>query len=122
MSQPITKIEKVNAVQTHERVEVKQSSMNHVKEQLNSLNPQYDIIGMYPAVNKLIAIGDLHGDLKATLSVLKLAEVIPQTTTIETINNVHWCGGDTWVIQLGDQIDRCRPDDWEKNCIKEMLN
>tara|TARA_Y100001958_G_scaffold115570_1_gene82710 strand:+ start:1001 stop:2509 length:1509 start_codon:yes stop_codon:yes gene_type:complete len=120
MSQPITKIEKIDAVETHERVETKQNSVNHVKQQIGSQNPEYDIIGMYPPVKKLIAIGDLHGDLKATLSVLKLAEVIPQTTTIETINNAHWCGGDTWVIQLGDQIDRCRPDDWEKNCIKDF--
>ena len=73
---------------------------------------------MYPPVKKLIAIGDLHGDLKATLSVLKLAEVIPQTTTIETINSNALVGGDTWVIQLGDQIDRRRPDDWEKIVLK----
>ena len=120
MSHPITKIEKIDAVETHERVETKQNSVNHVKQQIRSQHPEYDVIGMYPAVEKLIAIGDLHGDLKATLSVLKLAEVIPQTTTIETINNAHWSGGDTWVIQLGDQIDRCRPDDWEKNCIKDF--
>jgi len=120
MSHPITKIEKVDAVETHQRVETKIQSTNNVKEQIKSLNPQHDVIGMYPAVNKLIAIGDLHGDLRATLSVLKLAEVIPQTTTEETINNAHWCGGETWVIQLGDQIDRCRPDDWEQNCIKDL--
>ena len=120
MSQPITRIEKVDAVETHQRVETKVQSTNNVKEQIQSLSPQYDVIGMYPAVKKLIAIGDLHGDLRATLSVLKLAEVIPQTTTEETINNAHWCGGDTWLIQLGDQIDRCRPDDWEQNCIKDL--
>ena len=120
MSQPITKIEKINAVETHERVETKQNSVNNVKQQIRSQNPEYDIIGMYPPVKKLIAIGDLHGDLKQHYQFPKLAEVIPQTTTIETINNAHWCGGDTWVIQLGDQIDRCRPDDWGKNCIKDL--
>ena len=84
------------------------------------MNPQYDIIGMYPAVERLVAIGDLHGDLRVTLSVLKLAEVIPQTSNINNIDNIHWCGGKSWVVQLGDQIDRCRPDDWEKNCIKDF--
>ena len=42
------------------------------------MNKKYDEIGMYPPVKKLVAIGDLHGDLIATLKVLKLAEVIPQ--------------------------------------------
>jgi hypothetical protein len=51
---------------------------------------------------------------------LKLAEVIPQTSNEQNINDIHWSGGSTWVIQLGDQIDRCRPDDWEKNCLKNL--
>ena len=45
---------------------------------LNINNQKYDIIGMYPPVKRLVAIGDLHGDLIATFKVLKLAEVIPQ--------------------------------------------
>ena len=75
---------------------------------------------MYPAVKKLIAIGDVHGDLRVTLIALKLAEVIPQHSTEKDLHNVHWCGGSTWIIQLGDQIDRCRPDELEKNCIKDF--
>ena len=119
MSQPTTRIEKKEAIETHERNVIKQESVNQVKQNLKKLNPKYDLIGMYPAVEKLVAIGDLHGDLKVTLTVLKLAEVIPQKSSVDNINDIHWCGGSTWIVQLGDQIDRCRPDDWEKNCIKD---
>ena len=119
MSHPITTIEKKEAVETHQRNVIKQDSINNVKKELKQLDPQYDLIGMYPPVKKLVAIGDLHGDLKITLTVLKLAEVIPQNSSIDNIKDIHWSGGSTWIIQLGDQIDRCRPDDWEKNCIRD---
>ena len=81
---------------------------------------QFDSIGMYPAVERMIAIGDLHGDLKVTLQALRLAKVIPDTIFPYNVDQIRWTGGNTWVVQLGDQIDRCRPDDWEKNCIKDL--
>ena len=90
MSHPITRIEKKQAVDTHERNVIKETSTTAIQENLNMLNPQYDIIGMYPAVKKLVAIGDLHGDLKITLSVLKLAEVIPQSSIVTEIEKIHW--------------------------------
>ena len=115
MSQPTTKIEKVGSVETHNRKCYKTNIYARtLQKEVKKLNPQYDIIGMYPAVERLVAIGDLHGDLRVTLSVLKLAEVIPQSSTPQNVENIHWTGGKTWVVQLGDQIDRCRPDDWEK--------
>ena len=85
MSQPITKVEKVDAQATHERIEIKENSQNQVKQEIQSLDPKYDLIGMYPPVKKLIAIGDLHGDLRVTLIALKLAEVpatLPDNITI----------------------------------------
>ena len=120
MSQPITKIEKITSENDHNQLEVKKESKNIVSDQVKKQNPQYDLIGMYPPVKRLVAIGDLHGDLRVTIIALKLAEVIPQTCSEENIDDIHWCGGGSWVIQLGDQIDRCRPDDWKQNCISDF--
>ena len=120
MSHPITKIEKLGAKETIQKNEVEHVSKKEVKQEIKSVNPQYDKVGIYPPVKKLIAIGDVHGDLRVTLIALKLAEVIPQQSNEHNLNDIHWCGGSTWVIQLGDQIDRCRPDDLVKNCIKDF--
>ena len=53
-----------------------------------------------PPVRRIIVIGDLHGDWNMTIKSLKIAKVID--------NNNNWSGGDTVVVQVGDQIDRCR--------------
>ena len=51
--------------------------------------------------NKIIAIGDIHGDYYIFIKLLKLANVIN--------DNLKWCGNDTFVIQLGDTLDGVRP-------------
>ena len=48
-------------------------------------------------VKRIIAIGDLHGDYKATIISLQKANVINSKN--------EWIGGDTIVVQLGDQLD-----------------
>jgi hypothetical protein len=53
-----------------------------------------------PAVKRIVAIGDLHGDWNMTIESLKIAGVID--------NNNKWIGDDTIIVQIGDQIDRCR--------------
>ena len=59
-----------------------------------------------PAHKRIIAIGDLHGDYDMTLSALKLGKVID--------NSNNWVGDDTIVVQVGDQVDSCRP--FTKSC------
>ena len=120
MSHPITSVEKVQAKETVQINKTRNESQANVQKEISSLDPKYDIIGMYPPVKRLVAIGDLHGDLRVTIMALQLAEVIPQNCSQSNIDGIHWSGGSTWLIQLGDQIDRCRPDDWEKNCIKDL--
>lgn len=51
-----------------------------------------------PAPQRLVAIGDLHGDLEATRDVLRLAGAIDATD--------RWVGDKLVVVQTGDQIDR----------------
>ena len=56
-----------------------------------------------PPVKRIIAIGDLHGDFKATIIALTNAKLINKKR--------EWIGGKTVVIQLGDQVDRGGRDD-----------
>lgn len=56
-----------------------------------------------PPVRRIVAIGDLHGDFRVLLKCLRLAKVIDT-------HSRNWVGGDTVVVQLGDQVDsKCRP-------------
>ena len=66
-SNPITEIERSTVVHEHNAEELRSNTQNQITQEVKSLDPQYDVIGMYPAVPKLIAIGDLHGDLRVTL-------------------------------------------------------
>lgn len=60
--------------------------------------PVLDIPTRFPSVPRLVAIGDLHGDLRAARSALKLAGAIDDTD--------RWIGGDLTIVQLGDILDR----------------
>lgn len=55
-----------------------------------------------PAPARIVAIGDLHGDLDATRRVLRLAGA--------TDAKGAWVGGKLLVVQTGDEIDRADDD------------
>jgi len=51
-----------------------------------------------PAPHRLVAIGDLHGDLGGARAALRAAGAIDE--------HDHWIGGDLVVVQTGDVLDR----------------
>lgn len=53
---------------------------------------------VYPAPERLIAIGDVHGDINAARNALLLAGAINEQD--------QWIGGELVVVQVGDQLDR----------------
>ena len=59
-------------------------------------------------VKRIIAIGDLHGDYNETIKILKKAGVVKTKQNDLQGIKVIWTGGKTVVVQVGDQLDRCR--------------
>lgn len=114
-------VEFVNRKQTRIKKSIKKRSPINLVEKLKNKGKTHSLKqqkykvdikkSVFPKVKKLVAIGDIHGDLPAAIKALKLAKVIdpyiPNSTT--DINKIHWVGGKTVVVQLGDQIDRVRP-------------
>jgi hypothetical protein len=57
-----------------------------------------------PAQPRIIVMGDIHGDYKLAIKMLLLSG------TIQIVGNkITWIGGNTYIVQVGDQVDRCRP-------------
>jgi hypothetical protein len=53
---------------------------------------------VFPSPRRLVAVGDLHGDLDHARRALRLARAIDTSD--------RWVGGDLVVVQTGDEIDR----------------
>ncbi|XP_062196945.1 shewanella-like protein phosphatase 2 [Phragmites australis] len=62
-----------------------------------------------PSPSRLVAIGDLHGDLRKSLSALRLAGLVPPTSSggaDSASASTFWAAGPTLAVQLGDILDR----------------
>ncbi|KAA8499819.1 Shewanella-like protein phosphatase 2 [Porphyridium purpureum] len=57
-----------------------------------------DVKTRFEAAERLVAIGDIHGDVDALRVALKLCNVLGP--------NDEWVGGKTVLVQVGDQLDR----------------
>jgi hypothetical protein len=82
--------------------------MSDFKKEFTEDCPEYDEISTYlPATARTIVIGDVHGDEQLTYDAFELAHLIDK--------NKEWIAepSDTIVVQVGDQIDRCRPFTYE---------
>ena len=53
---------------------------------------------VFPAPARLVAVGDLHGDVPSAIRALQLAGMVDAAG--------HWTGGASWLVQTGDVLDR----------------
>jgi len=68
-------------------------------------DPYKFVPSIMEAKDRIVVLGDIHGDYRLTIGLLKMAKLI-----IENNNNGYtWIGGTACVVQMGDQVDRCRP-------------
>ena len=65
----------------------------------------------FPQADRIVAIGDIHGDEGALIACLRMA------SCIDTEGN--WCGGTTNVVQIGDILDR---GDEERRCMDRLFD
>ena len=79
---------------------------------------------IFPEHNRIIVIGDIHGDLDVIIECLTLSNciekiIVPDSKDVLSMDtffkSLKWIGKDTYVVQLGDQIDRVRPQNWDDN-------
>jgi hypothetical protein len=57
-----------------------------------------DIQCVWNGIEKIVAVGDIHGDYKAFIKILKGTELIDKKQ--------HWIGGKIHLVQIGDVLDR----------------
>jgi hypothetical protein len=83
---------------------------------------------IFPEHKRIIVIGDIHGDFDVAIKCLILSKcikpiLIPKNKNVSSMDkffkNLEWIGKDTYIVQLGDQIDRVRPQNWDENEITQ---
>jgi hypothetical protein len=67
-----------------------------------------------PKTDRIVVFGDLHGDWDLTIKCLKGMKLID--------DDLKWVGNKTVIVQVGDQIDRCRPVNKKCDHPQETVN
>ena len=65
----------------------------------------------FPQADRIVAIGDVHGDEGALIALLVMSGCIDSEGA--------WCGGTTHVVQIGDILDR---GDEERGCMDRLFD
>lgn len=88
------------------QINTKIDKVNFINNIFPSKCPKNKYIpSILPSVPRIIVLGDIHGDYNLLIQMLK----IPKLISIDSSGNIIWTGENTFVVQVGDQIDRCRP-------------
>ena len=86
------------------------------------------MVGVYTNVKKIVAIGDLHGDILQLITILLHSKLIKRKKESQCIGiqdynseNWIWTGGKTYLVQMGDIFDgggRKMVDSFEENEVE----
>lgn len=96
---------------------------NNVRSPINYDEIKLNLRDYYPHSNNIYVLGDIHGDLMATITALKKANLISidcnplKTSNSRLVDKINWNGGSQILVQMGDQIDRTRPENWDDNNV-----
>jgi hypothetical protein len=93
----IEHVHHVSVATATEETTISDISMKGVNPQQNTYGPNAHIT----ATGRIVAIGDIHGDIQKLLDCLVIAGLVLQDE-----DGLRWIGGDATVVQLGDVLDR----------------
>jgi hypothetical protein len=130
-----SRISRISKTTTKHKTHIRSKNVNYISELINLyynndnvsndyLASAHKITHIFPPQNRIVVIGDIHGDFEVAIKCLILAKCIeyiepPVHKSVDVMdaffNTLRWIGGDTYIVQLGDQIDRVRPQRWDKN-------
>lgn len=91
---------------THCQQRLPLSDLVTLEEDRYALAASPDVIPSLQEGQRLICIGDVHGDLEALQECLHMAGLIDKESTMNNSGTPLWTGGNTILVQTGDILDR----------------
>lgn len=87
-------------------IEYTDEEIKFIREEYPKMCSPYKYVpAIMNAKKRVIVFGDIHGDYQLAIDMFTKAGLISHHGNDE----FTWIGGEACVVQIGDQIDRCRP-------------